>query len=66
MAPTAPVPNEADVLRRLSLLNRFLPLWILGAMALGLLLGRTIPGLGGGSTPSRSGRFRYRLRLVCY
>ena len=45
MAPTAPVPNEADVLRRLSLLNRFLPLWILGAMALGLLLGRTIPGL---------------------
>jgi ACR3 family arsenite transporter len=31
---------------RLSRLDRLLPAWILGAMALGLLIGRTWPGLG--------------------
>ena len=40
-----PVPPEADVLHRLSTLDRFLPLWIGAAMALGLVLGRLVPGL---------------------
>jgi ACR3 family arsenite transporter len=37
----------SPVLQRLSTLDRFLPVWIVGAMALGLVLGRSIPGLSG-------------------
>ncbi|SCX39416.1 arsenite transporter, ACR3 family [Klenkia marina] len=36
---------DTPVLARLSTLDRFLPVWIVAAMALGLLLGRFVPGL---------------------
>lgn len=37
--------TQTPVARRLSFVDRYLPAWILAAMALGLLLGRLIPGL---------------------
>ncbi|HET9733481.1 MAG TPA: ACR3 family arsenite efflux transporter [Acidimicrobiales bacterium] len=43
-APDAPAP-EAPVIARLSFLDRFLPVWILLAMAAGIALGRGVPGL---------------------
>src|SRR3546814_5625237 len=43
--PPPVVDEEAPVLGKLSTLDRFLPLWIGAAMALGIGLGRLFPGL---------------------
>lgn len=46
-ATLTPAPlDTASVARRLSALDRYLPLWIFAAMGGGLLLGRFAPGLG--------------------
>jgi ACR3 family arsenite transporter len=42
---TRPADPDAPVLQRLSTLDRFLPVWILAAMGLGLGLGRAFGGL---------------------
>ncbi|GEP39823.1 putative arsenic-transport integral membrane protein ArsC [Nocardioides psychrotolerans] len=45
MTATTHDRDESDVLHQLSTLDRFLPIWIGVAMAVGLVLGRTVDGL---------------------
>lgn len=46
MTPTAAPADTGHIAAKLSTLDRYLVLWILAAMTLGLGLGRLIPGLG--------------------
>lgn len=46
MTSTTTAHTASPVAAKLSTLDRFLPVWILVAMGVGLLLGRIIPGLG--------------------
>ena len=39
-------PDASGVMSSMSFLDRWLPVWILAAMAVGLLLGRLVPGIG--------------------
>jgi ACR3 family arsenite transporter len=43
---TQDTPQQGSVFQRLSRLDRFLPIWIFLAMALGVLLGKLFPDLG--------------------
>jgi ACR3 family arsenite transporter len=51
----APPPDDAAVLSKLSMLDRFLPVWIAVAMAVGLGLGSLIPRLNDGLDRLRVG-----------
>lgn len=52
---TVPGVEEAAVLRRLSTLDRFLPVWIALAMAAGLVLGALVPSVSDGLDRLRVG-----------
>ena len=43
--PTVTAPDVRMVVRQLSFIDRYLPVWIFLAMATGLVLGATVPGL---------------------
>ncbi|RBQ18348.1 arsenical-resistance protein [Spongiactinospora rosea] len=47
MSATTARPRPAGLIGALPVLDRFLPVWIIAAMAAGLLLGRLVPGLDG-------------------
>jgi ACR3 family arsenite transporter len=44
--PSTTAPVDTPIIKQLSTLDRYLPVWIFAAMALGLLLGRLFPSIG--------------------
>ena len=63
---TDPHPTPPSVAGRLSTLDRLLPVWILAAMAVGLLLGRLVPGLAEALDAVKVGRSRCRSHSACW
>ena len=61
-APVAPGSSDT-VLRGMSFLDRWLPVWILVAMAAGLLLGRLVPGLAAALDSVRVGEVSLPIAL---
>ncbi len=61
--PTA--DGSAPVLTRLSRLDRFLPVWIVAAMAVGIGLGRAVPGLAGALDALQVGKVSLPSLWVC-
>jgi ACR3 family arsenite transporter len=60
---TEPIATPEPALARLSMIDRFLPVWILGAMALGLALGRFLPCLNDGLDSVRIGNISLPIAL---
>jgi ACR3 family arsenite transporter len=58
-----PAAQETGVIGALSTLDRLLPLWIVAAMAAGLLLGRLVPGLGSALNAVRVGEISLPIAL---
>ena len=54
-ATSTGIAAEAPVVKNLSTLDRFLPVWIIAAMAIGLGLGRLVPNLSTGLNAVRVG-----------
>ena len=57
------IDSPEPALARLSLIDRFLPVWIIAAMALGLALGRFLPGLNDGLDSVRIGNISLPIAL---
>lgn len=63
---TATVPTTAPATRRLSTLDRWLPLWIGLAMVGGIVIGRFIPSVSNFSRASKSAGSRSRSPSACW
>jgi ACR3 family arsenite transporter len=65
MVAEAPIRADGPVLARLSRLDRFLPVWIIAAMAAGLVLGRVVPGLADALDAVQVGSVSLPIAMAC-
>lgn len=64
--PSPSREGEAAVVGKLSTLDRFLPVWIIAAMILGLLLGSSVPGLNTALEAVKIGQVSCPSRSACW